>query len=330
MRRAGAGPVTRRLVLAAVLIAMSIAAPVRADDYPNRPIRLVVPFPPGGNNDVMGRLIAAALAPALGQPIVVDNRVGATGLVGSELVARAPADGYTLLLGGQAVLVLATQIFKDVPFDPLRDLTPIAGVASQPLVLVVNPEVPARNVVEFVALAKREPGKLNYASNSNGSSTHLAAEMFKAATGTDLTHVPYKGDAPAVADLLAGQVDAFFANFATILPLVQAGKLRALATASAQHLSLLPDLPTLSETVAPGFDAYTWFCIMGPAGLPPAIVERLNREVVRALATAGLRQHLAELGVDPMPLSPPALGDLMRAEYAKWGEVIKSIGVTPG
>lgn len=324
------GPLIGRVAWAIILIVASIAAPVRADDYPNRPIRLVVPFPAGGNNDAMGRLIAAAIAPSLGQALVVDNRVGASGFVGSDLVARAPADGYTLLLGGQAVLVLAPQTLKEVTLDPLRDLTPIAGVASQPLVLVVHPGVPAQTVAELVALAKREPGKLNYASNSNGSSTHLAAEMFKAATGTNLTHVPYKGDAPAVADLVAGQVDAFFANFATILPLVQAGKVRALATTSAQRIALLPDLPTLSETVAPGYDVYTWFCVMGPPGLPPAIVARLDQEIGRALATSALRQRLAGLGVDPMPLSTTALGDLMRAEYAKWGQIIKSIGLTPG
>jgi len=314
-----------RAIIAA-LLALVCAYAVAAD-YPSRPIRLIVPFAPGGGNDTVARLVGQGLSAELGQPVVVDNRPGAGGIVGAEAAAKAPADGYTLFLGGVGSHAINPNLHANLSYDPVKDFAPISLIASAPLVLVVHPSVRANSVRELIALARAEPARLNYASNGNGSSSHLAAVMFASMTGVDMVHVPYKGLSPALSDLLSGQVQLMFSSVVAIVPHVKAGKLRALAVSSRERLSLLPDLPTIAEAGVPGYETSSWYGILAPAGTPAEIVTRLNAALVKVVSQPDVRKALAQEGADPVGNSPAAFGAFIRSERQRLGDVIRQAKV---
>jgi tripartite-type tricarboxylate transporter receptor subunit TctC len=307
----------------AALLLLGFSACACAADYPNRAIHLIVPFAPGGGNDTVARLVGDGVTAELGQPVVVENRPGAGGVVGAEAVARAPADGYTLFLGGVGSHAINPNLHAHLGYDPIKDFAPITLVASAPLVLVVHPSVPAQSVRELVALAKAEPGRLNYASNGNGSSSHLAAVMFDTMTGVEMVHVPYKGLSPALTDLLSGQVQLMFSSVVAILPHVKAGRLRALAVSSPARMALLPDLPTIAESGVPGYQSSSWYGILAPAGTPPDVVKRLNAALVKVIAQPAFRDALAREGAEPVGNSPEAFGAFIKAEKERLGDVIR-------
>src|SRR4051812_1347578 len=270
-----------------------LCAAALAQDYPAKPLRFIVPFPPGGGNDTVARAIAQQIGPDLGQPVVIDNRPGAGGAVGADLAAKAPADGYTLFLAGVGSYVVNPNLQARLPYDPVKDFAPITLVATAPSVLVVNPAVPAHSAAEFTAYARAHPGKLNYASNGNGSAAQLAAAMYESMAGVKMVHVPYKGIAPAMTDLLSGEVQLMFGTVVALVPHIQAGKLRALAVTSRSRSALLPDVPSLAESGLPDYEAGSWYGVMAPAGTPREIVERLHGAIVKALKTPGVAQRLA-------------------------------------
>ena len=298
-----------------------------AQNYPSRPIRLVVPYPPGGPLDIMARAIGHKLTEAWSQPVVVDNRAGAGGNIGADLVAKSPADGYTLLMGAVATHAINPTLYGKLPYDPVKDFAPLALVAQVPNILVVNPAVPARSVRELIELARARPGYLNFGSGSTGSTGHLAGELFKTMAGVQMVHIPYKGGAPAMADLLAGQVELMFDNLANALPNVRAGRLRALAVTTLARSPAVPDLPTIAEAGLPGFDLTTWFGLMAPAGTAPEIVAKLNAEIVRALAAKDMRERLEKMGAEPPANNTPErFAAFIRAEAAKYAKVVKDSG----
>jgi len=316
---------TRRGAL--VLAASALAAPAFAEAYPSRAIRMIVPFTPGGSSDVLGRAIADVLARALGQPVVIDNVPGAGGSVGGEKAARSPADGYTLFMGHIGTLAVNPALYPRLPYDPVRSFTPVAWVARVPNVLVVNPSVPAKDLKELVALAKSQPGKLAYGSGGNGSAAHTTMEYFKLQTGTSFLHIPYKGTAPSVQDLLGGQVQVLFTGVPALLPQIKAGKMRALAVSSPKRLAVLPDVPTVAESGIPGtqgFEADQWYGLVAPAGTPADIVARLNQEVNKALALEEVRTRFANEGAEPTPATPQAFGQLIAREIPRWDKVVQA------
>ena len=298
--------------------------------YPNKPIKLVVPFPPGGPLDVAGRSIGQKLSEAMGQPVVVENRPGAGGNIGADQVAKSPADGYTLVMGALSTHAVNPHLYAKMPYDALKDFAPVALVAVTPNVLVINPSVPAGSVRELIALAKASPGKLSFASGSNGSAGHLAGELFKSLAQIDIVHVPYKGGAPAMQDLLGGQVQFMFDNLANSMAQVRAGKLKAIAVTTAKRSALAPDLPTMAEVGVPGFDISTWYGIMAPAGTPPDIVRRLNSEIVRYLNSDAAREQFTAQGAEPAPRfavsSPEQFDAFIRAEHAKYAKIVRDSG----
>ena len=314
--------------LATLLLALALVSGVaRAEDYPSRPIRFVVPYPPGGPLDIMARAIGQKLAQTWGQPVVVDNRAGAGGNIGADLVAKSTPDGYTLLLGAVATHAINPTLYGKLPYDPVRDFTPVALVAQVPNVLVVNPAVPAKSVRELIELARAKPGSLNFGSGSTGSTGHLAGELFKTMAGVQMAHIPYKGGSPAMADLLAGQVQLMFDNLANALPNVKAGRLRALAVTTQKRSPFMPDLPTIAESGLPGFDLTTWFGVMLPAGTPPGIVARLNAEIVRGLSAPDMRERLAAMGAQPpADNTPENFTAFIRAEAARYARVVRDSG----
>jgi tripartite-type tricarboxylate transporter receptor subunit TctC len=299
-----------------------------ADDYPVRPVKIVVPFAPGGSTDVVARILADKLGAELKQTFIVDNRGGASGNIGADVVAKAPADGYTLLMGTTGVLSINAHLFKDMPFDPARDLAPVAYTSLITNILVVNPGVPARNVAELIALAKAKPGSLTFASSGAGSSTHLCAELFKSLAGVDILHVPYRGSSQALIDLIAGQVTMLFDNAPSSLPFVEQGKLRALAVTSARRLPNLPDVPTLDEAGVRGYEALSWSGLVAPAGTPRPVIDKLNAAVGRVLKMEDVKQRFATLGVEAVGGTPEQFGAHIRAESEKWGRVIKAANIT--
>jgi tripartite-type tricarboxylate transporter receptor subunit TctC len=311
--------------LAAFLVSFSATAAFTAAgaDYPQKPIRLIVPFAAGGGNDAVARTIAQRLSVGLAQQVVVDNRAGAGGIVGAELAAKAAPDGYTLFLGGVGSHAINPGVHRNLPYDPVKDFAPVSLIASAPLILVVNPAVPANSLREFIALAKANPQTLNYASNGSGSSSHLAAVMFESMTGTRMTHVPYKGLAPALVDLLAGQVQAMFSSVVAILPHVQAGKLRALAVTGEKRLALIPDVPTVAEAGVAGYQAVSWYGILAPAGTPPDIIRKLNDEIVKAIRQPDMKQAFALEGAEPVGSSPQEFAAHIRAELSRLGKVAR-------
>jgi tripartite-type tricarboxylate transporter receptor subunit TctC len=318
----------RRLVLGACSALYPISSAMSQNSsFPNRPIRLVVPFPAGGTTDIVGRAVAQEFTKVFGQQAIVENRAGAGGNIGSEAVAKAPADGYTLLVNTVGTHGINQALYQRLPFDPVKDFAPVTLVAMVPNVLVVHPSVNATNVAELIRLAKSRPGKLNYASSGNGTSIHLAAELFKSMTGTFITHIPYRGSAPAIADLIAGQVDLMFDNLPSALPHIKAGKLRALGVTSAKPSAALPGVPTIAEAGnLNGYEASSWFGVMAPAGTPKDIVLRLQQTISKGLASGELRDRLASQGAEPVGNTPDQYADYIRAELDKWAKVVKASG----
>jgi tripartite-type tricarboxylate transporter receptor subunit TctC len=319
--------VTRRIGAAAAILAAGLAAaPGSAQDYPVKPVRIVVGFPPGGATDLVARLLTPKLTEAFRQQIIVDNRAGANGVIGTEIAAKAPPDGYTVHLGTLAALVISPSIGK-VPYDPFKDFTPIGRVVSLQNIFIVHPTLPARTMKELIALAKAKPGKLNYASSGTGSTGHLSGELFKSMAGVDMVHVPYKGGGPALTDLIAGHVEIFIAIISTAVPQVKAGKARALAVTGDKRASALPDVPTVSESGLKGYESTNWYCMLGPANLPKPIVDRWNRELTVALNSSEIKQALFDRGIDPAPTSPAELASYLKSETAKWTKVVKASGL---
>ena len=329
-RRSGAfmKPNRRKfLKMAAYAAAFPVAAPTaRAQSYPSRPVRVVVPVAAGGANDVTGRIIAQWLSERLGQQFVIENRPGAGTNVGTEAVIRSPADGYTLLISGSNAAINPS-LFKALNFNFIRDTAPIGSIVRVPQLMQVNPSVPANTVPEFIAHAKANPGKIAMGSGGNGSPAHVIGEYFKLMTGTDLTHVPYRGAAPAVTDLIGGQIQVAFTEMATSLGHVKAGKLRALAVTTTARTEALPDVPTLSDFI-PGFEASQWVGLVGPKNTPPAIIERLNTEINAALHDPAIKARFADLGGMVLPGSAADFGKLIRDETEKWAKVIQSAKIT--
>jgi len=295
--------------------------------YPARPIRLIVPFPPGGSTDILARALGEKLAQGLAQPVVVDNRPGAGGSIGAEAVARAAADGYTLMMGHLGTLAVNPAIYKNLPYDPVKSFAPVSLMAIVPSVLVVNPSLPVTSAGELVAYAKAHPGKLAYGSAGNGSTSHLTTEYFKLVTGIDVLHVPYKGVGPMLTDLVSGQLSMGLNGAPAVMAHVNSGRLRALAVTSLKRLEALPQVPTLDEAGVRGFDASGWYGVVAPAGTPQAIIARLNAEIGRAMQTLELRTRLDSEGALPAPGTPEAFGAFIRAEIARWAEVLKRAGV---
>ena len=316
---------TRRQFLA-TLLAIAAAPAARAQQYPSRPIRLVVPFPPGGAVDFYARIVQPTLADKLGQSVVIENRPGASGMIGADFVAKSAPDGYTLLLGNIASLAINLGLYTRMPYDPVTDFAPITHTVDVNYVLVVHPSVPAQTVRQLIDYARANPGKLAFGSAGSGSLPHLATELFKATTGVQMTHVPYKGGGPMVTDLLAGTIQLVIADQANLMPHVKSGALRALAVASAKRSPDQPDLPTIAEAGVPGFQAVAWNALVGPAGMPPAIVKRLNTVFVETMQVPGIRSRLVEAGLDPVGDSPESLARFIPAEIAKWSRIAKEVG----
>ncbi len=318
----------------AALLAVAAASPAAgaqsapaAANYPTKPIRLVITYPPGGNTDLVGRALAQKLTEAWGQQVVVDNRGGAGGVLGTLIAKQAPGDGYTLLLGTSAGMVLNPLLMGKIPYDALRDFAPVSLVIVNPQLLVVHPALPARNVQEFVALAKAKPGQLNFGSSGVGTPNHLGGEMLKAMAGIDIVHVPYKGGAASITDLIAGQVQLVISSAPSVVPHVRSTRLRALAIGSAKRTPALPDVPTVGESGVPGYEYTTWYGIFAPAKTPAPIIARLNAEIVRMLAEPQMSQRFQSQGGDPASSTPAELTSYMREETARWARVIKTAGI---
>jgi len=311
-----------------LLFLAALATVAHAETYPARPIRMLVAFPPGGGTDIVARMIAPPLGEALGQNVVVENHGGASGTIGTELAAHAAPDGYTLLMGNVAPNAINAGLFPRLPYDAVADFAPVSLVATTPNILVVHPSVPARSVGELIALARRSPGKLNFASAGSGTSSHLAGELFHAMAHVDIVHVPYKGAGPAMLDVLSGQVQVYFATLPAALPHVRSGQLVALAVTGAQRSAALPDLPSVAESL-PGYEASTWYGLLAPARTPQANVARLHRALVASLATPELRERLVAQGFEPIGSSPQEFAATIRSDVAKWGKVIRDAGIRP-
>lgn len=323
---------SRRIALRAAAAGLALAALPRAraqgadGRWPAKPIRFVVPFPPGGGNDILARMLGPKLAEGLGQPVVIENRPGAGGNLGTDQVARSPADGYTIVIASNQVTI-NPGLGQKLPFDIERDFAPVALVASVPMLLVVHPSVSARTTAEFVALAKSQPGKLNHGTPGNGTPQHLAFELFDKLAGTSVVHVPYKGTGPAMADLLGGQIQAAFATLASVAPHVQAGKLRALAVATARRSPLLPDVPTVAESGVPGYDVPLWYSILAPAGTPREVVARIAAELKRSTESAEVRDRMVSQGFEPGFLGPEELQGLIQRDVARWQRIGRETGI---
>jgi tripartite-type tricarboxylate transporter receptor subunit TctC len=297
-----------------------------AADYPTRPVRWIVPYPPGGGTDITARIVGQWLSERLGQQFVIENKPGAGNNLGTDAMISAAPDGYTVLLTNPANAINAT-LYQKLSFNFLRDSAPVAGIMRVPNVMEVNPSVPAKTVAEFIAYAKANPGKVNWATSGNGTSVHLSGELFKMMTGVNLLHVPYRGSAPAITDMISGQVHVMFDNMPPSLPHIQGGKLRALAVTTAVRSAALPDVPTVAETV-PGYEASAYYGMSAPKGTPPEIIEKLNKEINAALADPKIKARLAELGGMLIPGTPADFGKLVAGETDKWAKVIKAGGVT--
>jgi tripartite-type tricarboxylate transporter receptor subunit TctC len=315
----------RALALGLALV-LSLFSHAAAAQYPNRPVKLIVPFPPAGATDVVGRLVAAKLGDRLGQPVVVDNKPGAGGAIGSDLVAKSPADGYTLLIATTSTHSIGPTLQK-LPYDPLQDFAPITHVANVPNVLVVSPTLPVGSVAELVALAKSKPGQLNFASSGVGTIVHLNAELFKLISGVDMVHVPYKGTALSIPDVASGNIAMLFDSRASVMPHIRSGKVKPLAINAPRRDAQLPDVPTLAEAGMPQFDRYTWFGMFAPAGTPPEIVARLQREIVVALQAPDLLERFAAVGAEPVGSTPQQFVERIRSDAARWAEVIRAANV---
>jgi tripartite-type tricarboxylate transporter receptor subunit TctC len=324
----------RRTLLAAVatlaaLFGAHFPEPAAAQAWPNKPIRLMVPFPPGGSTDIVARIVAQKLGERLGQSLVVENRGGAGGTIGTAQVAKAAPDGYTLTVASTSTHVVAPHVYSKLEYDPVKDFTPIGLMAVSPYLLVVNPALPAKTLQEFVNHARAQPGKLNYASAGVGSTTHLAMEMLKTSSKTFMLHIPYNGNGPAGAAVIAGQVEALFGSLPALLPHAKSGRARALAVGTPKRSPSLPDVPTVAESGYPGFDASLWLALMAPAGTPPAIVERVNREMVALINTPETREAFDKAGTEQLTGTPAALAAMIRDGLPKYAAIVKASGVKP-
>jgi len=319
----------RRALLVAAL-GLSCAAPALAQaPYPNRPLKLITPFPPGGSSDVLSRLLAQKLTETLGQPVAVDNRPGAGGNIGHELAAKAAPDGYTLLLSNSSTVVTNPFLYKRLGFDPITDFAYISMVATAGQVLVVHPSVPVKTLAELTALAKAKPGTLNFGSGGKGIQSHISGEMYKAATGVNIVHIPYKGTIQAVTDAVAGQIQMVFSDMVPAMPQIQAGKLRAIAVTSPTRSAVLPDVPTMMEAGIPGFNASVWWAIAAPKGTPPEVVNRINADLSKVLALPDVRETYAKLGIATAHSTPARVLETIRAESPGMGKILKDAGVEP-
>ena len=317
---------TARFCLAGVVFVVASMQPTLAQDYPAKAVRLIVPYAAGGTADMLARAIGQKIGQSFGQQVIIDNRPGAGGNIGADLAAKAAPDGYTLLMGTVATHAINPNLYPNMPYDAARDFAPIVLIATLPNLLVVHPSLPVRSVKELIELAKAKPGELAFASAGNGTSQHLSGELFKKMTGVDMIHVPYKGSAPAVTDLVGGQVQLMFDNIPSSLPQVRAGKLRALAVTGPRRSPVLPDLPTLSEAGLPGFSITSWFALFAPAGTPERILHRLNREAGKAIASRELRQLWLAQGIEPAGGTAEQLAAFRRIEASRWEKIAKDSG----
>ena len=314
-----------RLIKAAVVV-LALSATAFADDYPSRPVRMIIPFPPGGSNDVVGRLVAKFLSEKLGQQVFVDNRGGAGGSIGTEAAAKAEPDGYTLL--GVSLAHAVNPALYKLNYDPIKSFTPIAIFATGPNVLVVNPELPVKSVQELLALAKQKPGELNYASAGIGSFQHLGGELFKLKSKANIVHVPYKGGGPAMQDVIAGHVKIIFSSLVQTTPFIKSGQLRALGTGGAKRSTVLPDVPTIAEAGVPGYVADNWWGLVAPAGLPAPIADKLYKAVQAALQAPELKAQFDREGATIVEMSSAEFSEYIKTEIVKWGQVVKEGGIT--
>jgi tripartite-type tricarboxylate transporter receptor subunit TctC len=317
-------PVAGGLLLALLMTCGAAAAIAQA--YPAKPVRMIVPFPAGGATDIVGRLIAQKLTEAWGQQVIVDNRGGAGGTIGSDVAAKSPPDGYTMLLGTSSTHAVAPSLYSRLPYDPVRDFSPVSLAATATILLVVHPSVPAHNVKELIALAKRQPNALSFASSGNGGISHLIGEQFKSTAGIQMLHVPYKGDTPALVDLVSGQVHLMFGTAVSFLPYVKSGRLRALAVTNPRRSPVVPDAPTIAESGLPGFEALQWFGVFVPAGTPRDIVSRLNADIAKSLKLADVRERLVGLGAEVVANAPEAFAAFQKADSTKWARIVKESG----
>jgi tripartite-type tricarboxylate transporter receptor subunit TctC len=314
-------------VTAFAAFAIALPAAHAQSDYPSKPVRMIVPFPAGGSTDIVGRIVAQKLGEKLGQQVIVDNRGGAGGTIGTEAAAKAAPDGYTLVIGTTSTHAVAPSAYAKIAYDPVKDFVPVAQVGVTPYLLVVNPSVKANTLAEFVALAKAEPGKMNYASAGNGTTTHLAMEMLKDAAGINLVHVPYKGNGPAELAILGGEVQALFGSMPALLQNAKAGKVRSLAVGTPKRSPALPDVPTVAESGFPGFEAALWLGVFAPAGTPAPIVQRLQRELVAIAAQPDFIEALGRNGAEPPAITPQQFPALVRDELARYNKVVKAINL---
>jgi tripartite-type tricarboxylate transporter receptor subunit TctC len=309
---------------AAAVVVLFAPQTLLAQDFPNRPIRLVVPFGAGGVSDIVGRTLAGRLQEGLGQPVIVDNRGGAGGSIGSDIVAKAQPDGHTILLGSNGTHAIVPYLYKKLPYDPIKDFTPISMVAITPTVLAVNPELPVKSVKDLIGLAKAKPGTLSFGSSGIGSTSHLAGEMLGSMGGVTLTHVPYKSASAAYPDVFAGRVPLIFDSVVSMSPHLKAGRLRALAVTTPRRVATLPDLPTMAEAGLPGYSITLWIAVFGPAGMPPAVTARLNKEIGRVLSLAEVREQLAAQGSEVTPGTPAELLAAVQTDLKRMGEIVRA------
>ena len=321
--RFGRPAIGATLLLAAAGVPLVSAQPA----YPVKPVRVIVPYPPGGGNDIIARAVADELSKRTGQNFLIDNRPGASTIIGTEIAAKAAADGYNVFVSSQTTLAIVPNLKRSVPYDPVRDFDPVSMLATQPYLLVVHPSLPVTSVKQLVALAKAQPGKLAFGSPSLGTGGHLSAELFKIATGVDMFHVPYKGGAQAAVEVMGGHVSLMFATFSSVHAFAVSGKLRPIAVTSAKRSPALPKVPTIAESGVPGFETVQWIAMSVPRGTPKGAVDRLNAEITAGVKSPDLRERLAAQGYDPESSTPQQLADTIKVEYARFGKLIKSIGL---
>ncbi|MEW6454033.1 MAG: tripartite tricarboxylate transporter substrate binding protein [Pseudomonadota bacterium] len=320
-----------RLALTLLMLAPITFAPgarVQAQDFPNRPLTMVVPFTPAGATDVLARLLSAKLEERLGKPVVVENRPGAGTNIGSNFVAKSPPDGYTMLMATSSPMAINVTLYKAMPFDPAADFVPLALVAQSPFVMVVNPSVPAKTVQEFIALAKSQPGKMSFGSGGPGSPHHLFGELFKSMTGTQMTHVPYRGSVPALNDVIAGHIEFMFVDFASAAVQIQGGKVRPLGVSTKARIPAFPDIPPVAESGVPGYDVAAWFMVVAPSKTPQPVVEKLHAELKAILAQPDVREQILKISLLPMETPPvAAMQEFVKSEIVRWGKVVEAAGV---
>ena len=311
----------------AACLGIALAALAHAQGYPSKPVRIIAPFAPGSTIDIIGRIIAPRLTEALGQPVIVENRSGAGGMLGMDAAAKSAPDGHTLAIGALGPLAMNPSLYPKTPFDPVRDFAAVSLLATGPVVIAVHPSIPARTVTELVELAKKRPGQLNYGSPGVGTSPHLTGELFKIQTGADIVHVPYKGNAEAITDLIGGQISIVFTGVPPVVPLAKAGKVRLLATTGKQRMPNLPDVPTIAEAGVTGADVLIWYGVVVPAATPRDVIARLNREIVKLMNLPDVREKFAQQSVDPATDTPEQFAQMIRDEVARWSKVIRTAGI---